>query len=390
MIKPSKALKIVLKHAKSLGVEKIYLPETLGRVLAENIYSDVNMPPFNRSAMDGFAINLKDPSKVFKIIEDIPAGYVPKKKIKFGECSRIMTGAMLPFGADKVIKVENTNLLTANSLRLTAFEKKSNVSLKAEDVKKGQLILKKGTKIRPQEAAMLATVGKTKVKVYCQPKVAVISTGSELVEPVKKPKPGQIRNSNASMLILQLKRLGIDAKYLGIAKDNFKATEKLIRKGLKEVDILILSGGVSVGDYDFVEDVLKKCGVKIIFNKVAVKPGKPTTFGVKRNKFVFGLPGNPVSVLVIFELFVRPFIDRLVNQPKKNMLKEYRLLSDFKRRSAAREQYFPVVINNGGAYPIKFHGSAHMQAITLATGIMQVPSGRTFIKKGTKVYARQI
>ncbi|OGC22326.1 hypothetical protein A2291_04875 [candidate division WOR-1 bacterium RIFOXYB2_FULL_42_35] len=389
MIKPDQALKIILSQAQVLGVEAVTLNQSLGRVLAEKIYSDLDIPAFNRSAMDGFAVNSKDTSKVFEIIEDIPAGYVPRKKIRFGRCSRIMTGAMLPRGADKVVKVEDTKL-AANGLQLTAFEKKTNVSLKGEDVKNGQLILEKGTKIRPQEAAMLATVGKTKIKVYCQPKVVVVSTGSELVEPACKPKLGQIRNSNGHMLMLQLKRLGIKAKYLGIARDNFLATKKLVEKGLKQADILILSGGVSVGDYDFVEAVLRKCGVKILFNKVAIKPGKPTTFGIKKNKVVFGLPGNPVSVLVIFELFVRPFIDALVSQPNKDRFKQYQLLLDFKRKSAMREQYFPVTIEERGVRPIKFHGSAHMQALTQASGIMLVPSGKTSIKKGTQVNVRPI
>lgn len=280
--------------------------------------------------------------------------------------------------------------LPAGRCQISNVGGKFNVSLRGEDVRKGQLVLKKGSKIRPQEAAMLATVGRTKVKVFRQPKVAIISTGSEIVEPNKKPGQGKIRNSNSTMLMLQLKRLGIDAKYLGIAKDDFSETERLVKKGLRESDILILSGGVSVGDYDFVAEVLKKCGVKVLFNKIAVKPGKPTTFGVKGRKCIIGLPGNPVSVLVIFELFVVPFIDRIVGREISNKFRAYKLIADFKRRSARREQYYPVVFKNDAVYPIEFHGSAHMQALTRADGIMLVPSGKTFIKKGSKVYARPI
>ena len=352
MIKPDQALKIILSQAQVLGVEAVTLNQSLGRVLAEKIYSDLDIPAFNRSAMDGFAVNSKDTSKVFEIIEDIPAGYVPRKKIRFGRCSRIMTGAMLPRGADKVVKVEDTKL-AANGLQLTAFEKKTNVSLKGEDVKNGQLILEKGTKIRPQEAAMLATVGKTKVKVWRQPIVAVISTGSELVEPNQKPKLGQIRNSNASMLLVQLKQRGIDGKYLGIACDNFAATRKLVQKGL-ETDILLLSGGVSVGDYDFVKEVLTSCGVKLHFNKVAIKPGKPTVFGTLGKKLVFGLPGNPVSVLVIFELFVVPALDKIVGQQTKSKFKRMRLLKDFSRRDTKREQYFPIRMRGTENFILRF------------------------------------
>ena len=317
MITTQEALNIILNKSKNIGIEQIDLSFSLDRVLAENIHSDVNVPAFNRSAMDGFAINSKDTSSKFQVIEDVPAGKIPQKKIKFGQCARIMTGAMLPKGADKVVKVEDTLQLAANSMQLTVFDRKSNVSLKGEDVKCGKLVIKKGAVIRPQEAAVLATVGKTKIKVFKKPTVAVISTGSELVEPSLKPRLGQIRNSNGPMAIVQLKRLGIEGNYLGIAKDNFETTKKLVKKGLNTSDLLILSGGVSVGDYDFVYEVLKSCGVKILFNKVAIKPGKPTTFGIKGKKLIFGLPGNPVSAMLIFELFVVPAINKIENKNYK-------------------------------------------------------------------------
>lgn len=390
MINSKKALAIVLKHSTPLGTEKIKTISALGRILAENIYSDADIPPFNRSAMDGFAINSRDRSQTFQIIEDIPAGKVPKNKIKIGEGSRIMTGAMLPKGAGRVVMVENTKLLSKNRMQIIKKENKTNISPRAEDVRKGQQILRKGTKIRPQEAAMLASVGKTKIKVMRQPRVVVISTGSELVEPHQTPKPGQIRNSNSSTLLLQLKRRGINGKYLGIARDKFAATKKLIKKGLAASDILILTGGVSVGHYDFVKEVLKSCGVKILFNKVAIKPGKPTVFGTRGKKMIFGLPGNPVSVLVIFELFVVPAIDKIVGRETRSGFQEMPLLRNFQRRGAKREQYFPVKFNKNGALPLKFHGSAHMRALTMADGIMHIKRGIRRIKRGTIVNVRPI
>jgi molybdopterin molybdotransferase len=390
MINRKKALNIILKNSKTLGVEKIDAASALGRVLAENIYSDVDIPPFDRSAMDGFAINSRDRSQTYQIIEDIPAGKVPKKKVKPRQCARIMTGAMLPKGADRVVMVENTKLHSKNRMQIVVKEKKTNISTRAEDVSKGQRILRKGTKIRPQEAAMLASVGKTKIKVMRQPRVAVISTGSELVEPHQTPKAGQIRNSNSSTLLLQLRKRGINGKYLGIARDKFAATKKLIKKGLAASDILILTGGVSVGHYDFVREVLKSCGVKILFNKVAIKPGKPTVFGTKGKKLIFGLPGNPVSVLVIFELFVVPAIDKIAGRKTKPDFGKLLLLKDFRRRSAKREQYFPIRIKSSGALPLEFHGSAHMQALTQAEGIMRIRKGIKQIKKGTVVNARPI
>ncbi len=393
MINSEKALKIILKHSKFLGVEEIALSETLGRVLAKDIRSDVDIPAFDRSAMDGFAVNSRDKSEVFEVIEDIPAGKVPKKTIKHGQCARIMTGAMLPRGADKVVKVEDTEPATkrrGSLIRITKDDTKRHVSTCGEDAKKGQLILKKGAKLRPQEAAMLATVGKSKIKVTKLPRVTVISTGSELVEPSQNPKIGQIRNSNASMLLVQLKRRGIDGRYLGIARDNFTATKSLIIKGLAKSDILLLSGGVSVGDYDFVREVLKSCGVKTHFNKIAIKPGKPTVFGTKGKKLIFGLPGNPVSVLVVFELFVVPAIDKIVGRKTKSAFFDMKLLDDFQRRDAKREQYYPVKINDLGALPLEFHGSAHMFALTQANGIMQIKRGIKKLKKGTIVNVRPI
>ncbi|OGC04286.1 hypothetical protein A2276_06775 [candidate division WOR-1 bacterium RIFOXYA12_FULL_43_27] len=389
MIKPEKALKIILERARPLGIEEINLVDSLGRVLAEKVYSDIDIPAFNRSAMDGFAVNSKDLSKVFEIIEDIPAGYVPKKKIKFGQCARIMTGAMLPIGTDKVVKVENTKL-TADGLKITALEKKLNVSLRGEDVKKGELVLDKGTKIRPQEGAMLATVGKTSVKVYRRPKVAVISTGSELVEPSQKPAAGQIRNSNGTMLLFLLKRFGTEINYFGIAPDDFLTTKEMIEKALKTADIVILSGGVSVGDYDFVSKALNECGVDILFDRVAIQPGKPTTFGVKGDKYVFGLPGNPVSVFVSFELFVTSLINGLTNRKEGNKYIDAVLTGDFERKNAERELYYPVGLLAGYAVPLKFHGSGHLFSLASCNALMRVKKGIKFLKNGETVNVRPI
>lgn len=390
MISSKQALKIIFEHIRPLGEEIADLSSILGRVLAQHVYSDVDIPPFDRSAMDGFAINSKDTSRIFEIIEDIPSGKVPKKKIGQGQCARIMTGAILPPGADKVVMVEKTRLVGKKQMEIIRGDEKSNISPRGEDVRKGERVLKKGTEIRPQEAAMMAACGQTKVKVLRAPRLAIISTGSELVEPQKKPARGRIRNTNSSMLLLQLKKLGLEGQYLGIARDDPKITEKLIRKGLIVADVLILTGGVSVGNYDFVATVLKKCGIKILFDKVAIKPGKPTTFGFKGEKYIFGLPGNPVSALITFELFVASALYKIMGKKTPSQFIKAILLDDFQRRDAEREQYFPVLINRQGALPLEFHGSGHMQALTLANGIMLIKRGIKRIPKGAEVDVRPI
>lgn len=390
MIKLKRALNIILKHSNLSGMEKVNLLETPGRVLAEDICSDIDLPPFDRSAMDGFAVSAMDRSAVFEIIEDIPAGKIPEKKIKTGQCARIMTGAPLPEGADKVVKVEDTKQIAAGKIKITRQESRGNVSPKGEDVKKGERILKKGTEIRPQEVAALASAGRAAVKVYRQPGVTVISTGSELVEPGQKPKTGQIRDSNSPMLLAQLKRMGIAGNCPGIARDNFKETARLIGKALKTSDILILSGGVSAGDYDFVREAFSNCGVKLLFDKIAVQPGKPTSFGVKGKKLVFGLPGNPVSSFLIFELLVRPLIDKMSGRKPEQRFSEHFLAGDFARRHPEREQYYPVVVKKGSVFPLDFHGSAHMLALARANGLMRISRGVKQLSRGEKVNVRPI
>ncbi|MDI6731216.1 MAG: molybdopterin molybdotransferase MoeA [Candidatus Margulisbacteria bacterium] len=394
MLSLRKALSLVLKHAKPFGLERweeIELSQALGRVLAEKVYSDDDVPSFDRAAMDGFAVKAKDHSAVFRVIEDIPAGKIAAKRIRWGECARIMTGAMLPKGADLVIPLENVEEIEKKFVKVITAPQKSNVSKKGEDIKKGRVVLRKGKEIRPQEIAVLAVSGKTSIKTYCLPKVSVIATGSELVEPNQMPRLGQIRNSNSPMLLAQLKKRGVNGNYLGTAEDDFEATRKMVENGLTKSDILIISGGVSVGDYDFVKEVLKKCGVEIIFDKIAIKPGRPTTFGIKDGKFIFGLPGNPVSAFIIFELLVAPLIDKLAHKYISNETEKTSLLGDFEREKADCEQYYPAILfREVGAFPINFHGSAHIHALTAVNAFIHLKKGTKKIRDGEIIDVRPI
>jgi molybdopterin molybdotransferase len=302
MITFEEAYGIVMGSAVEPGLEHVSLEQCVGRVLAEDAIADMDMPPFNKSAVDGYACKKADLDGVLEVVEIIAAGKQPSRSIGQGQCSQIMTGAMVPDGADTVIMVEFTEQIEENKIRFTGQKTAANICYLAEDVKSGQLILNKGTLLRPQEIAVLATFGFAEPLVYKRPVVGMISTGDELVEPDVKPGLSQIRNSNASQTIAQTIAAGATHHYFGIAKDTEASTREKIEKALAHSDIVILTGGVSMGEFDYVPQVLHDLGVTILFKSIAVQPGRPTVFGVKGDKYIFGLPGNPVSSFVQFEL----------------------------------------------------------------------------------------
>ena len=251
-------------------------------------------------------------------------------------------------------------------------------------------MLSKGIKIEPQHIAIFAAVGYTNVLVYKQPKVGIISTGDELVEPQYKPSVSQIRNSNGYQLTAQVTACGAIANYIGIAEDTPEDTFDKVSKALNENDIVLLTGGVSMGSFDFVPQVLEKAGVKIEFDSIAVKPGKPTTFGMADKKYCFGLPGNPVSSYIQFDLLVKPLIYTLMGQEYKPLDIRMPMGVEYKRKGAQRKSYFPVIIENGEVFPVNYHGSAHIHALSLAHGIASIEIGKKEITKGEIVHVRQI
>ena len=390
MIPLEKAYEIVLQNAFPLETEKVLFTDSLGRILAEDVKSDIEMPPFDKSAMDGYACRKEDLKNILEIIEVIPAGKTPEKKIGKNQCANIMTGAPIPQGADCVVQVELTETSNDKTVKIVEIPARDNISYQGEDVKVGTKVLDKGTKIEAQHIAVFAAVGYTDVLVYRQPTVGIISTGDELVEPQNKPSLSQIRNSNGYQLIGQVKSCGAIANYIGIAEDTPEDTFDKVSKALKENDIVLLTGGVSMGTFDFVPQVLEQAGVKIEFDAIAVKPGKPTTFGMADKKFCFGLPGNPVSSFVQFDLLVKPLIYTLMGQVYKPLDIQMTLGADFKRRNPDRKAYFPIIIENGEVLPVDYHGSAHIHALSSAHGIISMEIGQTEIKKGEKVHVRQI
>lgn len=391
MISFEQAYKIVMNSGFVMGTEVIPFTESLDRVLAGDVVSDMDMPPFNKSSVDGFACRKSDLGSDMEIIETIPAGVWPSKNVGEGECSSIMTGAPVPDGADCVVMVEYTELPSAGKMRFKGTFTKENIARKGEDVQKDDIVLKKGRIIRPQDIAVMASAGHTEVTVSKMPRIGVISSGSELVEPSEIPSISQIRNSNSSQLLAQVSRAGASGKYYGIAADIEDQTLSIVEKAISENDLVIITGGVSMGDFDFVPSVLEKAGVKILFKRIAVQPGKPTTFGLHPESVVFGLPGNPVSSFIQFELLIRPLIFQMMGHEWKPLMLRLPMNEKFERKSAERMAFIPVTVTDEGfVSAVEFHGSAHISALPDATGIIAMPVGKLVIEKEEIVSVRQI
>jgi len=392
MIKFEDALATVLNAANfNTTTEKIALVQSMGRVLAQDVYSDINMPPFDKSAMDGFACRKQDIGHPLEVVEVIAAGQVPQRKIGEGQCAKIMTGAIVPEGADCVLMVEYTEAVDKNRIRFTRSHSSSNICYFAEDIKKGELVLERGIEIKPQHIAVMASVGCTEPLVFVQPRIAIVSTGDELVEPEVIPGTSQIRNSNGHQLVAQVLRAGAIPYDMGIAEDSRTATFDIITKALAESDIVLLTGGVSMGDFDFVPEIMEEAGVEIMFRSVAVQPGKPTTFGTtNHNKFIFGLPGNPVSSYTQFELLVRPLINKLMSNHTSMPTIHLPMGAEYRRRKSERKSFIPVNIKEGKVYPVEYHGSAHIHSYVFADGITSIEIGQEKLDIGDMVDVRQI
>lgn len=391
MIEFEEAFKIVMQSAFETDSEKITFQNSFGRILDEDISSDMDMPPFNRSAVDGFACHRVDLNNDLEVIEVIAAGSEPLRKVGKNQCSKIMTGAMVSIDCDVVFMVEESIKLQNGNIKFTGTEPKLNISYRGEDVKTGDIVLKKPRLIKPQDIAVMASVGHTHVRVKKKPVVGIISTGNELVNPSEKPGISQIRNSNAYQLVAQVTRAGGDPTEWGIASDNESITLKIVEKAIRNNDIVILTGGVSMGDFDFVPSVLERAGVKIMFDRINVQPGKPTTFGVHSKAIVFGLPGNPVSSFIQFELLIRPVISRMMGYDLKPTVYKLPMAVNYERKSNDRLGIIPVFINKDTeVVPVDFHGSAHLVALSDSDGLIALKPGKKSLEKGEIVNVRQI
>ncbi|MFC1743278.1 gephyrin-like molybdotransferase Glp [Candidatus Riflebacteria bacterium] len=388
MVSLTEALRLVLSAARPGGSEKIAIEDCLNRVLADDISSDLDMPPFNKAAMDGFACRMADLKNELVEIENLPAGVFPKKRIESNKCARIMTGGVVPDGADCVIKIEDTEKTTNGSVRFLSAKTAKNICLKGEDIKKGEIILTHGQLLKSQHIGLLSTVGCTQPPVACRAMVGIIATGNEIVQPSRSPQQAKIRDSNSIPLLTQVKSMGADARYFGIAPDTEEAIDEKFEQARRDCDVIIFTGGVSMGDYDLVPVVLKKRGIKILFEKVRVKPGNPTKFGIVEDIPCFGLPGNPVASFIMFELLVKPLLYKMMGHHFTPLKITGILGETVRKKKTDRESIIPVYFSNGKIYPTEYHGPAHTGSLLNAGGLISMPVGMRELQQGSSIMVR--
>ncbi len=397
MIKFEEALKIVLEHTKKLPFEKVPITESLGRVLAEDVIADRDQPPADNSGMDGFAVRYEDIKgateenpAVLELVGEAKAGGEPPA-IEKGKAAAIYTGGLIPEGADTVVQKELTKVEDGKVFIFQELKKGANIRKQGEDYKKGDILLKKGTKIRAAETGILASANKAIVYVYQKPKVGIITTGDEILdigEPITSP--SQIRTSNTYALYSQILEAGGEPVILGFAKDNPEDLKEKLRNAIT-CDILLTTGGVSVGDYDLVKDfVCTELGVEILFWKVAQKPGKPLAFGIwgeNKRKLFFGIPGNPVAAMFVTEAYVKPAIRKMKGETKVlNPVIKAKLIGGYKRKKGERKEFIRVSVEltDEGFIAKAFgkQGSNILTGMVFANGFGIVDIGVTEIKDG--------
>jgi molybdopterin molybdotransferase len=388
----AEALAIVRREAVALGTEDIPLDEALGRALAEDVVAPEDMPALDRSAMDGFAVRSEDVARVpveLKVAGFLGAGQsADGVRLAPGEAVRIMTGAPVPAGADAVLMVERTEAPPGGErVRvLSSVAAGENIRRRGEDVRRGDLVLRRGDWIRPAEIGALAAVGKVRVLVHAAPRVTILSTGDEIVDPSHAPLPHQVRNSNGPALRAALADLGATAR-LATARDEPADLDRAIAAGLGG-DLLLLIGGVSVGDRDFVSERLRAADVEVLFHRIAMKPGKPLLFGRRGGCLVFGLPGNPLSSMTVFFVFVVPALRRLMGLPAADLPEVSVRLTEPIRQKPGRTWYrlARVCLRDGrlSASPSPSISSGDMVSAARANGFLIVPSDASELPAGSE------
>jgi molybdopterin molybdotransferase len=365
---------VVLREVRSQctvpGTETVSIEDSPGRILADDIQADRDYPPFNRSVRDGFAVRSSDLPGRVRVIGEVRAGETFAGVVQSTEAVEIMTGAPLPQGADAVVMVEHCTRHDDGTMETDrAAAAGSSIAPAACEARAGSVVLARGSRIDYTSVAWLATTGHGSVSVYARPRVAILATGDEIVPIADTPVPHQIRNSNSYSLAAQVRRAGGDPAILPVARDDKEATSRLIAQGL-EADLLIISGGVSAGKYDFVESALADCGAQFHFDRVLIQPGQPLVFGRARGKFFFGLPGNPASTMVTFELFARAALDLLGGSNDAPLPLTLALLTRPFRHKPGLTRFLPAQVSCTEVTPVDWQGSGDVPSICRANAFL--------------------
>jgi molybdopterin molybdotransferase len=399
MLTVKAAREIVLDHCRSIRpgqvpTEVVALLASQGRVLAEPIHLDLDQPPFDRSMRDGFAVKSGDldplPARL-RCVGEIKAGEAPTLVLQPGAAIQIMTGAPAPEGADAVVMVEHTERLPKDEIAvLRSVPAGANIAPRGSERRQGDLLMPPATRLGVLEVAGLAAVGQSRVRVFRRPEASILATGDELVDVDRQPGPGQIRNSNAYSLFAQVVSHGGTPRVLATARDTLEHLRRQIRLGL-ESDLLLVSGGVSAGKYDLVEEVFQELGIQIQFEAVSMRPGKPTVFARRGKQFVFGLPGNPVSTFVAFELFVAPVLQSLQGLPGGDLKLVRGELRGKILEKSGRTALLPATVALESGHiriqPVSWKGSADIFSLVDANGLVVVPSECRELLPGQEVDA---
>ena len=384
MIQVAEALKIIAENSSKMSITKIKVSKSLGFVLAEAVYSPINMPPFRQSAMDGYAFIHGESSK-FKVVKTSQAGDFSEDPIEKNEAVRIFTGAFVPDEMDTVVMQEHTKL-TDDWLQIDKMPlAKANVREKGEQVKKGELVFEANTVITPAAIGYLTCLGITKIKVYEKPKVAILVTGNELVTAGKKLPKGKIYESNSVMLEAALKTIGIKKTTIFKVKDSLKKTRIIIDSCLTNYDVLLISGGISVGDYDYVREALLKNGVTELFYKINQKPGKPLFFGTKENKIVFALPGNPASSLTCFYVYAFPALKKLMGFEAIHLPEMKKKISTDFKNTTGKTLFLKALYGDEKVTVLESQSSAMLNTFSVANGLIVIPHDIAHVKTNQEV-----
>ena len=385
----------ILAAVAVLGAETAPLLELRGRVLDEDVRADLDLPGFDNSAMDGYAVRAGDVAAAsagapagLAVVEEVPAGAVPRRAVGAGEAARIMTGAPVPAGADAVVMIEMTDGGRERVQVRAAVRAGENIRRRGESVRAGEVVLARGTVIRPAEVSMLASLGRAAARAVRRPRVALLSTGDELVPPSAVPGPGQVRDSNRYGLCGQVAEIGAVPIDLGLVGDDPGRLRALVARGLEEADCLVTSGGVSVGDHDLTPSVLAEFG-RVEWLRVAMKPGMPQAFGLAGGKPVFGLPGNPVSTMVVFDQFVRPALLKMAGHARLARARWRAIAGEPIRKAAGKVHFLRAVVENrdGTLYARLTgpQGSGILRSLTLANALVILEREVTWVDAGETV-----